>query len=58
MVKLKRYSEAGERLIPYLEGMSSDHPEYDRYLNLRKFLNKERIRGSSRIPSKKKRKRK
>jgi tetratricopeptide (TPR) repeat protein len=56
MVKLKRYSEAGERLIPYLEGMSSDHPEHERYLNLRKFLNKERIKGSSRIPSKKKKK--
>ncbi|NIM16862.1 MAG: tetratricopeptide repeat protein [Candidatus Aminicenantes bacterium] len=58
MVKLRRFSEAGERLTPYLEGMSSDHPEYERYLNLRKFLNKERIKGSSRIPSKKKKKKK
>jgi tetratricopeptide (TPR) repeat protein len=58
MTKLKQYLEASEMLTGYLAQMPQDHPEYERFLNLKKFINKEQRKGSLKIPSKKKKKKK
>jgi tetratricopeptide (TPR) repeat protein len=57
-IKLKNFKEASERLTAYLEDFPGDHPEHERFMSLKRFLNKQRIKGSSKIPSKKKKKKK